>query len=202
VQTQFPDYSYKEAALNPTNPADRATGWEADIIASFRQDPARKELITTRQTNSGPIISVARPVRITDRDCLTCHSVWSAAPPSMVQRYGSTNGFGWKLNEVIGAQIVSVPMKVALRRADASLGGFMVALAAVFAITLLLLNVLLTTLVVGPLTRIAAVANRVSLGEADVPELAPRGRDEVAQLIESFNRMRRSLANAMRMLAD
>src|SRR5579862_6887179 len=32
LQKRFPDYSYKEPALNPTNPADRATDWEADII--------------------------------------------------------------------------------------------------------------------------------------------------------------------------
>ena len=36
---QFPDYTYKEAALNPTNPADRATDWETDIIAEFAHDP-------------------------------------------------------------------------------------------------------------------------------------------------------------------
>ena len=36
----------------------------------------------------------------------------------MVDLYGNSNGFGWQLNDVIGAQIVSVPMSVALDRAN------------------------------------------------------------------------------------
>ena len=36
LRDRFPEYSYKEPALNPTNLADRATDWEADIINAFR----------------------------------------------------------------------------------------------------------------------------------------------------------------------
>src|SRR5580704_1846841 len=36
LQKQYTDYEYKEAALNPTNPRDRAVDWEADIINTFR----------------------------------------------------------------------------------------------------------------------------------------------------------------------
>ena len=46
VQKQFPDYAYKEAALNPTNPADHATDWEADIINTFQKDSSLKEFTT------------------------------------------------------------------------------------------------------------------------------------------------------------
>jgi protein-histidine pros-kinase len=34
----------------------------------------------------------------------------------------------------------------------------------------------------------------------DAPEFAERGRDEIASLGASFNRMRRSLANALKLL--
>jgi protein-histidine pros-kinase len=79
---------------------------------------------------------------------------------------------------------------------------FISALAAVFLFMMLLLNLLLHYVIVKPMRQIAAVATEVSLGQMDAPELVPRGSDEVAQLTESFNRMRRSLANAMRLLAD
>ena len=36
LRANHPDYAYKEAALNPTNPRDRAVDWEADIINNFR----------------------------------------------------------------------------------------------------------------------------------------------------------------------
>src|SRR5262245_27371636 len=84
VQSKFPDYSYKEAALNPTNPSDRATDWEADIIQQFRRDDKLTEFITKRDTPAGTTIVVSRPIRITDAACLSCHTTAQQAPPSMV----------------------------------------------------------------------------------------------------------------------
>ena len=124
VQKDFPDYSYKEAALNPTNPSDRATNWESDIINVFKNDPKLAEFVGMRDTPSGPFLTFARPFRLTDQACLSCHSTPAAAPATMVDLYGNSNGFGWQLNDVIGAQIVSVPMSVALDRANRSLLAF------------------------------------------------------------------------------
>ena len=50
--------------------------------------------------------------------CLTCHSTPDKAPPEMIKLYGTANGFGWKLDEIIGAQVVSVPMSVPLTMAQ------------------------------------------------------------------------------------
>ena len=36
----------------------------------------------------------------------------------MVELYGPDNGFGWKLGDVIAAQVVSVPERVPLDRAN------------------------------------------------------------------------------------
>ena len=200
LAAQFPDYTYKEAALNPTNPADRATDWESGIIAEFARDPSLKDFTSTRDGPTGPILSISRPIRITDKDCLTCHSTPSAAPASMIDLYGSANGFGWKLGDVIGAQIVSVPMQVALDRANDAFKVYLLALVAVFAVTIVLLNLLLHFVIVTPIRRMSAIASEVSLGNMDAPEFAERGRDEIASLAGSFNRMRRSLANAMKLL--
>ena len=200
LAAQFPDYTYKEAALNPTNPADRATDWESGIIAEFTRSPTLTELTTTRDTPAGPILSVSRPIRIIDKNCLICHSTASAAPASMVDLYGSANGFGWKLGDVIGAQIVSVPMQVALDRANQAFKVYLLALVAVFAVTIVLLNLLLHFVIVKPIQRMSAIASEISLGNMDVPEFAERGRDEIASLASAFNRMRRSLASAMKLL--
>jgi protein-histidine pros-kinase len=200
VARQFPDYTYKEAALNPTNPADRANDWEGGIIAEFNHAPSLSEFTSTRESPAGPILSVSQPIRITDKDCLACHSTPAAAPASMIDLYGSANGFGWRLGDVIGAQIVSVPMRVALDRAGAafkvSLGGLVV----VFVVMIVLLNLLLHFVIVQPIRKISAVASEISLGNMTAPEVKVRGHDEIASLAESFNRMRRSLANAMNLL--
>lgn len=201
-QQDFPDYSYREPALNPTNPADKAQQWEADIIEAFRADPKLKELVTERDTVTGPILSFSRPIRASDKQCLTCHSTPAAAPASMVELYGPDHGFGWKLGDVIAAQLVSVPERVALDRANRTFYLFLGGLLVVFLVMIVLLNLLLHYVIVKPVREISAIAGEVSLGNMEAREFRLKGRDEIASLAESFNRMRRSLVNALRMLEE
>lgn len=200
MQHDLPDYAYKEAALNPTNPADRAADWEADIINAFRHNASLSEHVGERDTPNGRVLTFAKPFRINDEACLSCHSTPSAAPATMIDLYGSNNGFGWNLGEVIGAQIVTVPMRVALDKANTTLMALLGSLAGVFLVMLLLLNVLLHVFIIRPVQRMTKMAREVSAGNLDVPEYQPKGRDEVASLARSFNLMRRSLHNAMKML--
>ncbi len=138
LRKQFPEFTYKEAVLNPTNPRDRTADWESDVVSIFRSDPSRTQVLGERM--QGPIQSLyfARPIRITEPSCLSCHSTPAAAPASMLKLYGEANGFGWKLDEVIGAQIVSVPLATAEGAADRL---FLYVMAALAGIALLALGV-------------------------------------------------------------
>ncbi|MBK8073892.1 MAG: DUF3365 domain-containing protein [Ramlibacter sp.] len=200
IQKKYRDYGYKEATLNPTNPRDRATDWEADIVHNFRQNPDSREVVAERSGATGRILYIAKPIQITNAACLSCHSVPAAAPPSMIKIYGEANGFGWKHNEVIGAQVVTVPMQVAVRNAERTFNTFMLSLAAVFVAVFVVLNLMLSWLIVRPIRRMSHAADQISTGDFDVPEFADDGRDEVAVLGSSFNRMRRSLEKAMQMI--
>lgn len=200
VRDVIGDYTYKEAALNPTNPADRATDWEADIIRAFRNSDIDEELIVERDGGTGPMLALANPVRITNEGCLACHSTPDAAPAAMRALYGDSNGYGWNLGEVIGAQIVSVPMSVPLERAQQGFYTVMGSLAVAFLVVLLLMNLMLGLIVVRPIERLTELADEVSLGNLDAPEMETRGGGEIASLAVSFNRMRRSLENALRMI--
>lgn len=202
VRQRFPDYSYKEAALNPTNLSDRATDWEADIIRVFRDDPGRAELSLQRETATGRALVLARPLQIKNPSCLSCHDRPESAPRSVVAAYGPTNGFGWRVNDVIGAQIVSVPIDVSLHRARATFFTLVAVLVGAFVILALLLNVLLEVTVIRPVLRLSAMAAEASLGKLDSPEYKPAGDDEIASLATSFNRMRRSLQSALKMLSE
>lgn len=202
IRERFPDYTYKEAALNPTNLADRAADWEADIIRNFRNDNARHEVITLRDTPTGQVLILAHPLQVGDRSCLGCHGRVEDAPATMRAIYGTSNGFGWGMNEVIGAQVVSIPLSVPLARAMTTFLIFMGSLLAVFLVIAVLLNILLQVVVIRPVLKIAEVANAVSLGNMDVPEYTRNSRDEIGSLSASFNRMRRSLEGAMQMLNE
>lgn len=200
LQASYPDYAYKEATLNPTNLRDRAVDWETDVINTFRNRPGEvKELVGERDTPTGRSLYLARPIRA-NPPCLECHSTPAAAPPALVRHYGPNNGFGWQQGEIIGAQIVSVPMSLPLKMADQAFQTFMIGLSAVFLASLIMLDVALLLTVIRPLRRVSAMADQISLGEMDMPELAVRGKDEIAVLAGSFNRMRRSLERAMKIL--
>ena len=200
MRKKHPDYGYKEATLNPTNPRDRASDWEADIVNTFRQSKDTVEMVGERDTPTGRALYLARPIQITSGACLVCHSTIEAAPKTMTDLYGPANGFGWKMNEVIGAQVVSVPMSVPIRRADATFRTFMLSLAGVFVVTFVLLNVMLHLMVIRRVTRLSAVADQVSLGNMDAGDFRSRSRDEIGTLTEALGRMKVSLVQAMKML--
>ena len=200
LHKKYPDYAYKEATLNPTNPRDRATGWEVDIVNSFRNDAELKELVGQRDTPTGRSLYISRPLRITNPACLVCHSSVDAAPKTMVDKYGPANGFGWQLNEVVGAQVVSVPMTLPLQRAEENFRLFVGSLVAVFVVVGLVLNLMIWLVVVRPVTQLADLADRVSQGELDAPDFVVKGKDEIAALAASFARMKASVIQAMKML--
>ncbi|HEV2096118.1 MAG TPA: DUF3365 domain-containing protein [Chthoniobacterales bacterium] len=202
LRKKFPDYTYKEATLNPTNPRDRATDWEVDVVNQFRQSSDRLEIVGERESSSGPTMYMARPIQIKNEACLICHSTVDAAPKTVIDMYGPANGFGWKLNEIIGAQIVSVPLAVPVKRADDTFRVFMISLTAVFAFIAIALNLMLMFIVIRPVTRLSAIADQVSLGKVDAPEFRIKGKDEIAVLAGSFTRMRTSLVQAMKMLEE
>lgn len=139
---QYPDFSYKEAALNPTNPRDRTSDWEMDVVNLFHNDAKKKEFSGRRDTPSGPMLYVSTPIRVDDKSCLVCHGVPGDAPAELVRRYGANNGFGWALDDVIGAQIVSIPAKVAGDRALTAQRAIMLWFAGVFASVWALVNLL------------------------------------------------------------
>lgn len=202
LQDKHAEYSYKEATLNPTNPMNRATEWEADVVSWFRNHAEKQELTGERDTPSGPMLFLSRPIPVNDEACLSCHGRPIDAPATLIASYGDSNGFGWKLNEIVGAQIVSVPMTLPIARANAAFTVFMSAVTAVFIIIAILLNVLLYFIVIKPIRVISSKADEVSMGAPITGDFEVQGNDEIASLGRSLNRMQRSVANAVNILEE
>ena len=200
LRKNYPDYTFKAATLNPTNPRNHATDWEIDIVNQFRQSAAKAEVIGERATQTGRALYLARPIQIKDPACLTCHSTPDAAPRTMVETYGSTNGFGWKVNEIVGANIVSVPTSVPVQRANYTFRIFLLSLLVVFAFTIGMLNVMLYMFVIRRVKRLSKLADEVSLGNLDAGEFQTRSKDEIGVLTEALGRMKTSMVQAIKML--
>jgi hypothetical protein len=188
----YPDYTYKEAALNPMNQRDRALGWEADIVNYFRDNPGRTEISGERDSVTGHSLYFAHPI-VAEAGCLECHSSVAEAPPKMVSQYGSSNGFGWKLNEIVGAQIVSVPMSVPLQKAETSFRAWVVSVVGLGMLTVIAVGAGLTFFVSRPVNCATLAADEMSQGKVNALPLPVRGNDEIARLTSAFNRMLQSL---------
>jgi len=199
LRERHPQYTYKEATLNPTNPRDRAADWEGDIIQRFRNDPHAAEIAGERDTPMGRSLFLARPIRA-EAECLTCHSTPAAAPRSLLARYGAANGFGWQPNEIVGAQVISVPFASATANADKAFRAFVLSLIAVFGVVILAADALLYFQVLRPARAIARVADQLSLGDMTAEDFPRRGAQELLAMTHSFDRMRKSLEKALRLL--
>lgn len=198
-EEEYNNFFYKEATLNPTNLRDKADKFEKVLVQKFRQQPSLKELSGFRSLPGGEIFYVARPIAINKESCLRCHSTPEAAPKSLISTYGSENGFGWKLNEVVGAKIISVPASKIL--IDARRLQFLVIgiLSLGFLLAVIVLNFFLKFSIVNPLTRMSQWSKDVSTGQSD-KEFKYQSKDEIGILAASLNRLRVSLVMAMNML--
>jgi len=167
-QMGYSDLFYKEATLNPTNPRDQADAFEADLISRYQSNPSLTELSEIRTLDGRSVYYTSRPLIVSQQSCLVCHSTPETAPASQLRSYGkNSGGYGWKLNEIIGARIIYVPAGNVLDAANQAYLSIMAIFIVVFAAALLVLNFLLRRYVLQPLKLMSRLAQRIS-GDEDI----------------------------------
>lgn len=195
---EYASFLYKDATLDPTNLRDKADNFETKIVKKFKNSD--KETLSGYRTISGTkLYYTARPFSITNESCLRCHSTPERAPKSQIETYGAENGFGWNLNEVLGTQIVYVPAENILTNARNSFFLITGIVTTVFAVVIILINLLLKKTVLERIKKIASVAEEVSVGNMNA-SFGEQNKDEIGDLAEAFNRMKYSLEIAMNMI--
>jgi HAMP domain-containing protein len=193
-------FLYIEATLNPTNLRDKADPVsEVPVIERFQEQPNLKEVRGFKESPAGKLFYIARPIKIEKESCLVCHSRPEVAPKSLVERYGPQNGFGWRLNDIVGAQMIYVPATEVVNNAQQAFWVLMGIVVGILAATTLAVNWLLRRFVIRPIQHLSQVAGQVSMGDMEA-EFERMGNDEVGELAAAFARMKVSLAVAMQML--
>lgn len=198
---EYRDFFYKEATINPTNLRDRADKFETTLVEKFIANTDLQETSGFRSIPGGDIFYIARPMKISKISCLRCHSTPDVAPQSLIERYGTANGFGWKLNEIVGAQTISVPAQKVFNEAKETFLLIMAVVSSIFIAVILLVNDLLNRHVIRPLKKIAKVAEEVSTGDLNA-EFGQVSEDEIGNLAAAFKRMKLSLTLAMNRISQ
>jgi HAMP domain-containing protein len=197
---EYKNFFYKDAAPNPTNLRDKADHFETELVEYFRNHPDIKEVSDFRTLPEGKVFYMARPFAITKQQCLQCHSTPAIAPKSLVENYGPENGFGWKLNDIVAAQIISVPAEEVFKSAHRSFSLVMGVLIGIFALVVLLVNFLLKRTVLQRIRKIAKTAQEVSTGKLISADFEETSTDEIGALALAFKRMKSSLEIAQKLI--
>ncbi|KAF3890944.1 DUF3365 domain-containing protein [Tolypothrix bouteillei VB521301] len=159
---EYRDYYYKDATLNPTNLRDKADDFETNLINKFRDRPNLQILSGFRDLYGEKVFYSARPFTIKKSSCLQCHSTPEIAPKNHLKTYGTENGFGWKLNEIVASQVVYFPVSEVYNRASQAFSLFIAIFIGVFTLVLLTINLLLKRNVIDPLKPMAQLAQKIS----------------------------------------
>jgi len=199
IHNDYSNFFYKDATLDPTNLRDKADEFETNLIERSRKESGLQSLAGWRTLFGDNLFYSAQPFVVTEQSCLRCHSTPEAAPKSQLASYGPKNGFGWKLNDIIGIQIIYVPAQKVFDSAHHVLSVVMGILVIVFATVILLMNFLLRRTVLQPIRKMAKIADKVSTGDMSSDFEKP-SNDEIGALAVAFNRMKTSFEIALNML--
>ena len=195
------DYLYKEAAVNPTNTADLADSFEAELYPQLEPltDTPPEIISGYRMIDDQKFFYLAKPLVVSDQSCLACHGRPQNAPAPLISMYGDRNGFGWKLNEIVATQMVYVPADTIFARGRQNLWTVTKTFLGVFCALFFTINLLLWRTVIRPLKILTGTAKQISAcsvegGHTAVPKneqltaLTVR-KDEPGQLARALDYM-------------
>ncbi len=135
-------------------------------------------------------------MKIGAESCLECHSAPQNAPASLIATYGDQGGFGWELGQVIAVQIIYVPAEEVFNAAWRTFTLVMSVFVAIFALVILLINVLLRRYVIQPVKVLGGLAQKISTDEnfsSDLESAALQTvttrSDELGNLAQVFRKM-------------
>ena len=197
----FQDYSYKEAAVNPTNPIDQADPFEAQLFPQLQPLTSAPPAMLSgyRTMENTQLFYLARPLTMADASCLECHGNPRHAPQALVDMYGDRNGFGWNLNEIVATQIVYVPADMIFARGRQNLVTVAKTFLSIFGALFITINLLLWRTVIRPLKVLTSTAKQISACPIQSGQTVPTEdaalstltlrRDEPGQLARAFQYM-------------
>ncbi|MEM9273591.1 MAG: DUF3365 domain-containing protein [Cyanobacteria bacterium P01_F01_bin.143] len=192
--TNFQNYQYKEATINPTNIEDLPSQFEAKLINSFLENPEIKSLSGYTKMGENKYYYISRPLTVKDTSCLQCHSNPKIAPPKMLAIYGDQNGFDWEIDQLTSAQTIYLPADHIVSDVQDKMLNFMPIFAGIFAILILSINYLLQHTVITPINQLTKVVNQLYINnfelkyyhKFDYLERLKKRHDESGKLTRAF----------------
>jgi methyl-accepting chemotaxis protein len=191
-----PEYYIKIFSDNPLNADDYPDTLEKELLNRFRQNKQLKSIVETGTIQGQNYLLSAAPATV-KKGCLLCHGDPARAPLAISKTYGTESGYGWTVGNVIGGIAVGVPLEninsIAVKRTLYAL----LALALVFGVLYIYINTIVRRSIIAPIREIADKAQKISHGDLGEALVTDRD-DEIGELSNSFEMMRRSFISLVR----
>ncbi|MGV1099735.1 c-type heme family protein [Thiovibrio sp. JS02] len=191
-------YDFKQATLDPLHLPNKADQWERELIAVFAGNPEMKISEGLMKRGDESFFYMAKPIRVSEKDCLRCHGDVSDAPKDQVEIYGTRNGYNWKMNDTVAAYVVYVSVEKAL--ADARKGAMVLYLigAGCLLVALIGIWVFMDRFIVNPIVRLSGKAEEISLGKNIEESVGIKRNDEIGALASAIERLRMSMVRILK----
>lgn len=186
-------YNIKIASDNPLNYLNKANSFEQSLLERFRQNSDLGDITETGVIDGKKYLVSSRPSK-SKEGCLRCHSTPQQAPPEIVNTYGYSGGYNYKVGEIVGLSVVGVPLsnvsEITMRRSIYIIGFLTV----LFTIVFVIINMLVRKNIISPIVDITSKAESISRGNIE-ERIEINRNDEIGNLSRSFELMRRSIVS-------
>ncbi|MDJ0805529.1 MAG: DUF3365 domain-containing protein [Gammaproteobacteria bacterium] len=197
LKQKQPQFYINNVSDNPLNLENRAKGLEQSLLERFRKNRNLESYNTVGQIDGQNYLVSSAP-KVSRKGCLRCHGEPAQAPQDVTTTYGTESGYGYRNGEVVGVSVVGVPLEdvqsLTLQRSLLVIGGITL----LFALLFIVVNMLVKRLILIPIGDITELAKAVSQGDITREVVVYRRNDEIADLANAFELMRRSLLTAMK----
>ncbi len=150
-------YLYRRIAIKPRNPANAMDDQERSVWEIFRNNRELDSWSGEIVQNNERFLLLAQKVVLSD-SCLRCHGNPEDAPGVLRETYGNVAGFGYQSGDLMGLNLVSVPVHHALEKISAVAWTIAIATLVGFALVVVAINLVFNKLVahrLGFLTRLS-----------------------------------------------
>jgi len=181
-------YYVRQVSLRYRNPDNRPDSFEAAQLAAFR-DTKAQEVWQIASSDGKKALRYLLPMQA-KTSCLTCHGDYDNAPPFVRERFPRGHySYGYNVGEVIGAVSVSVPMGSLYHEIGANLEHDLAYEGAVLLTYLIVTGWLIRRTILTPVKSVAESIAGVTRTGNFSERLAVQTKDEIGELIESFNEL-------------
>ncbi len=192
-------FSFKAPNINARNPKNEATSREKEVLQFFQQNPQTNDYSYVDETNK--TVHYFRAVKL-NAQCEICHG----NPSHSAKLWGNNQGtdiLGHKMEnkragDLHGAFEIITPLKTAFDNLMHSM--FLIAGIALISLIVLILflYLLMTRIIITPLTNLALRLQAISSGDGDLTaRLTVQGKTEFAWVAASFNGFVKKIAKTI-----